>query len=219
MNREIIVLAKSSKHNDYCIAGIDLSTGKWIRPISLNASKEGAIPLRDITYKNGETVQIFDIIKIDITHHKPTKAQPENYVYNPLVPWVKIDRTTLEEVTKFRGYDQPGMIFYNMGKEVSETELEDKQAKKHSLLFVNVKNSCVFVKTFQPGKPRYQFNFVYNNINYEYFKISDRKVISSLDNVGDGRYNHKTNLPVVFSLTGKYQLTGRYYKMVAQMFY
>ena len=219
MNKEIIVLARSSKHNDYCIAGIDTSTGKWIRPISKNTYKEGAIPLKDITYKNGSTVQIFDIIKINITEHQPTKAQPENYVYDPFVPWIKTDRTNLEQIIRFRGYDNPNTIFYNEGKDVSEEELDNVSSKKYSLLFVNVKNAYAFVKTFQPGNTRYQLNFNYNNINYKYLKITDEKVKRSLSNKPDGQYYHRTNLPVVFSLTEKYKKTGKYYKMVAQIFY
>ena len=42
--RQIIVLSKSSKYQDYCVAGIDIYTGEWIRPITNNTVKENGIP-------------------------------------------------------------------------------------------------------------------------------------------------------------------------------
>ena len=34
--RKLIILAASSKRNNYCVAGVDAETGEWIRPISEN---------------------------------------------------------------------------------------------------------------------------------------------------------------------------------------
>ncbi len=214
MYKEIIVLAKSSKHSEYCIAGVDTITGEWIRPISTNTRKEGSVPVNDITYNDGKQVQVLDKVKIKLSSYKPTYSQPENYVYDSSVKWKKTGQITLAELTKYRGYDKVEKIFYNKGKEVSEEELGGQS----SLLFVNVKNSYIFIKTFH-GNRRLQFNFAYNNTEYQYFKISDELVKATFADKRDGVYNYRDNLPVVFSLTDKYNVTGKYYKMVAQMFY
>jgi hypothetical protein len=215
MHKEIIILAKSAKHGEYCIAGVDIKTGEWIRPVSNNMAKEGSVPLIDITYVDGNQVQIFDIVKIKLLKHKPTISQPENYLYDSTKYWEKTGRSNLEELIKQRGYDQVNQIFYNNGKEVSEEEL----CAQPSLLFLNVKNSYIFIKTFDEGNKKIQFNFKYNNIDYEYFKISDEAIKKEFLNEYDGTHNYRENLPVVFSLTDKYRPTGKYYKMVAQMFY
>lgn len=82
MSKEIVILAKSFKRGGYCIAGIDTTTGEWIRPISNDISNEGAVPVADIIYTDGNQVEILDIVEIEISSHKPTESQPENYIYD-----------------------------------------------------------------------------------------------------------------------------------------
>lgn len=218
MHKEIIVLAKSSKRGKYCIAGVDVDDGKWIRPVSSDFMNEGAVPLADITYADGKVVQVLDIVRIKLLSPEPTEAQPENYLYDSRVKWEKIRRITLDELIRQRGYDQPSMIFYNNKKEVSREELKGQA----SLLFVNVQNSHIFIKTFYDGgrrNKRIQFNFEYNNATYRFFKVSDVAVKEAFQDMPDGEYNHRDNLPVVFSLTDEYANTGKFYKMAAQLFY
>jgi len=215
MHREIVILAKSLKHGEYCIAGVDTTTGEWIRPITSNSAHEGSVPLNDIIFENGNEVQILDKVKINILSHNPTISQPENYIYDSTMTWKKTGVSSVKEVIAFRGYDRVDNIFYNSKKDVSEGELSGQP----SLLLVNVKNSYIFIKTFEEGNPRIQFNFEYNNIEYKYLKISDEIIRNALANKFDGSYYRRENLPVVFSLTDKYDKTGKYYKMVAQMFY
>ncbi len=147
--------------------------------------------------------------------HNPTKSQPENYKYDSSVCWQRTGKITLYDLIKNRGFDKPDKIFYNSKKDV----LEDELCGQPSLLFVNVKNSSIFIKTFSDGNRRIQFNFQYNNISYNYFKISDEVIKNVFANQCDGLYNYRENLPVIFSLTDRYSNTGKYYKMVAQMFY
>lgn len=219
MIREIIILAKSSKHGQYCIAGIDKSSGECIRPISTDNETEHSVPLKDITYTNGNIVKIFDIVKIKFLKHNPTIVQSENYTYDSSFKWICTGKSSLQEVVNFRGYDETNIIFYNDNKEIEDKDLQEYPLNKHtSLLLLNVKNPCVFVKTFYDGNKSIQLNFTYNNINYPYFKISDVAIKTEFLNKNDGTYSLKENLPVVFSLTDKYYKKNKYYKMVAQIF-
>lgn len=212
MEKEIIILAKSSKHGEYCIAGIDTKTGEWIRPISNNLVHEGSVPLEDITYENGNELQILDKVKIKFTLHSPTKSQPENYIYDSSSYWVKTGNATIEDVVKMRGYDDVEKVFYNTGKEVLEREINGGP----SLLLLRVNNPYIFIKTFENQKV--QLNFEYNNCNYSYFKISDPQVKRYYASKCDGSHDHREYLDVVFSLTDKHIESGKYYKMVAQIF-
>ena len=214
MEREIIILAKSSKHGGYCVAGIDTSTGKWIRPISNNAENEGAVPAVDLTYEDKTQVQVFDKVKIKFSKHIPSKAQPENYEYDDSVYWKKTGESTLQSIIKDRGYDKPDKIFYNNDRVVADSEVGGEP----SLLLVNIEDSEIFIKTFSDNR-KLQFNFNYNGIEYKFFQISDKEIGKQYSDYSDGAYKLKRNLAVVFSLTDKYQMTGKYYKMVAQMFY
>ncbi len=60
---QIICLANSQKHGERCIAGIEISTGKWIRPVSnLN---DGRIP-RNACLVNGQEPKLIDILEIPL---------------------------------------------------------------------------------------------------------------------------------------------------------
>ncbi len=45
--------------------------------------------MRDIVCSNGDMVEIYDIVEVDIVKPMPTKVQPENYLYNENTKWVK----------------------------------------------------------------------------------------------------------------------------------
>jgi hypothetical protein len=62
---KIICLANSKKHGDRCIAGIDICTGKWIRPVS--DGEDGRIS-RDIYLINNEEPQLLDILNIPLNN-------------------------------------------------------------------------------------------------------------------------------------------------------
>ncbi len=61
---EIICLANSRKFNERCIAGIELATGKWVRPVS--PTKDGSIPLSLLDIE-GSPVKPLDIIDVPLS--------------------------------------------------------------------------------------------------------------------------------------------------------
>ena len=48
----MVVLTKSSKFGEYCVAGINYDTGKWVRLVSTDETTHGAITLEDLHLKN-----------------------------------------------------------------------------------------------------------------------------------------------------------------------
>lgn len=154
MEKEIIILAKSSKHNGFCIAGVDAETGEWVRPISSNEEEEGAVPLTGILYEDGTEIQVLDRVKIKLLEPVPTNVQPENYRYDESYYWVKTGTATIEEVISQRGYDEVDQIFYNYQKEVDESEISGQP----SLLLLRVHNAYICVKTFKRKKYNYVLN-------------------------------------------------------------
>lgn len=205
-------MAKSSKHGEFCIAGIDTKTGEWIRPISDNSANEGSVPKEDILLEDGTELQIMDKVKIEFVTHSPTLSQPENYVYDQQYYWEKTGESTIDEVIDLRGYDDVDEIFYNSGKDVKESEVNGGP----SLLLLRVKNPHIFLKTFEAKKV--QLNFEYNGIDYKYFKVSDPEVKKYYAHKTDGSYSLGKYVDIVFSLTDKHIESNKYYKMVAQIF-
>lgn len=57
MGKEIILLAESKKYNNLCIAGIDTSTGEWIRIVSQDSGVSHAVKVED-----GSVPELLDIV-------------------------------------------------------------------------------------------------------------------------------------------------------------
>jgi hypothetical protein len=65
---KIICLANSQKHRERCIAGVEISTGKWIRPVS--NLDDGRVPL-NVCLVNGEEPKLLDILEIPLAETSP----------------------------------------------------------------------------------------------------------------------------------------------------
>jgi len=88
MKKEIIILTKSAKINGFCVAGVDISNGEWIRLVSDDANGEGAVSRNDLTYEDGIQAEIFDLVAVECMP-AATEAQSENYLYNRRYYWEK----------------------------------------------------------------------------------------------------------------------------------
>ena len=85
MKKILVILAKSAKYGNYCVAGIELSTNKWIRPISHDENIEDAVPAADLIYSDNTEAQILDVVEIDFEDTPAENAiQPENYFFEVL---------------------------------------------------------------------------------------------------------------------------------------
>lgn len=66
--REILCLANSRKHGAYCFAGIDSSTGEWIRPVS--ELEDGRVE-RNTLMIDGRMPSLGDIVEIPLAQKGP----------------------------------------------------------------------------------------------------------------------------------------------------
>ncbi len=211
MYKEIVVLAKSHKRNNYCIAGIDVNTGEWIRPVSDSLYLERAVLVDDAKYKTGEEVEILDVVRIKFLEYIPSEAQKENYLYDKDYCWQKIGSMNIEDVIDAWGYDESEYIFGNTNKFINSDLLDGK-----SLLLIKVDEPEIFVHQF-PEKRKPCFNFKYNGNNYRYIQIGDISLYKEFSQKNVGSYSLGRCATAVFSLTDRYT-DGRYYKMLATLF-
>lgn len=63
--KRIVCLANSWKLKERCIAGIDLDTGRWIRPVCEQYQNDGRVP-REIRLVEGREPELLDIIAIPL---------------------------------------------------------------------------------------------------------------------------------------------------------
>jgi len=85
MKKEIVILAKSIKRGQYCIAGREIIRknsevllGDWVRPISNH--DEGAVSSSEARLLDGNLPECLDIVEIDVVENVKDPTQPENWI-------------------------------------------------------------------------------------------------------------------------------------------
>jgi len=125
----IIVLANSLKHADSCLAGVDISTGKWVRPVTnLN---DGRVPKSDMkigTY----SPQLLDILDIPLDATGPDFGfESENRTILP-GQWYLRGRAGAKDVLKYA--ERPHYILHNDWKYVTIEEMKRKAFEDRTTL-------------------------------------------------------------------------------------
>lgn len=121
MRTPLIVLANSWKHHDYCIAGINPETGKWVRPVSdLN---DGRIT-KDAMKLEGYFPQLMDVIEIPLSDDGPDFGfERENRSILPGA-WRLAGRATVADLINLA--ESPRIVLHNDRRYVT---IEDMQRK------------------------------------------------------------------------------------------
>ena len=219
MKRDLVIMARSLKLNSYCVAGIDVKTGEWIRPVSTNRYNEGAVSYHDLIYNDGTELKTLDVVRIDFTD-KPNSnvIQPENRYYNEKRLWQKIDRYSINQVIDKFGYNDREFIFYDEDRSVHVNDLPNSKRESLLLLEVKVLTLSIETKSLQDFKRKYYVDLEYNGILYHKISITDLRVCRYFENHADGEYPIDRRSIVTCSLTNPYPRNNRCYKMVAQVF-
>ena len=82
MIKQICILTKSYKHGGYCVAGIDLETGEWIRLVASDDLDTNEIPKSFMLYSDFTPCKPLDVVSVDIIEELPGDIQPENVLVN-----------------------------------------------------------------------------------------------------------------------------------------
>ena len=215
MNKELILLAASEKYQNYCIAGIDTSTGEWIRIVSEDPSIHGAVRQEDMHYETGTIPEIFDIIKIPCKKYQPSHFQPENHLFNNQVYWEKTGKASMHDVLKIHPLNQREYIFFDTNKKIHKDQLSQiSQTDIHSLVLISVQTPILIVKQWEERKEKdITMNFIYRGIQYRYLKITDINYKSRYLEQEEGSYRLPNNIFLVISLGECYDRDN--YKLIA----
>jgi len=219
MNKEIILLTKSKKYHNYCIAGIDSKNGQWIRIISDDGSIHNAVEPKDIVYEDGTEAQVLDKIQIECTKGVFNYYQPENYVFDKQYFWEKSGQSLIKDVINLNKSDNDNYIFYNNGKKVSKELIEDLEiSKRYSLKLIEPAFTKIHVTYWEDtGKTSVSACFYYNGVSYDFIPITDEKFTSIYLQKRVGTYS-LDNVYFVMSLAEVYS-DGYHYKLIASVIY
>ena len=213
MTKEIIIMAKSLKYGNYCIAGIDTESGNWVRLDSGIEYLHGAVPADFAKYADKSMVEVLDVVQVYLPENAEYAATPfqrENIFYDENYRWKKVGQKTIEEVISEYGTQSCQYIFGSRFASLSENELDGT-----SLLFLNVKQPVINVR-YEGEKIRVKLDFEYNGVRYSNFAVTDMNIKSKYLERGIGRYTLGSSCNLVTSVGCEFK--GRYYKLAAQIF-
>jgi hypothetical protein len=105
--KEFIIIVKSIKDNNYCVAGraIERVNGgirlldEWVRPVS-SKTDQGAVSEREMHLSDSLKPRFLDVIQIEVEKNEGNKIQPENWVLSGS-KWKKLGSVSLASISDF----------------------------------------------------------------------------------------------------------------------
>lgn len=170
MEREVAILTKSSKFGGYCVAGVDLSTGEWVRFVSNDAQTHGALSRRDITYEDRNICNPLDVVLVDVVGAAPLAHQPENYLIDSREYWKKTGECTLSDVLGVHPAEVRPYLYGNPSPFVDGEEIDNIG---YSLTLVRVSSLTISQTINIYNKPKTKASFVYNGKWYNEMSVTD----------------------------------------------
>ena len=205
MLKTVIIMTKSVKHGGFCVAGIDIFTGKWIRFV---LDEDRPLYNSDLICKNGGSIQVLDIVNVKLKGHSPTYYQPENYLLDTKYRIERISKCTINSVLKLHPPERKVPLFYNYDRKVSPSEIKNVPEKKRYSLAL-IKPDTAYVYRDDYGKTRCTFQ-------YYGHKFSNIAVTDPNYRAEDFKFKKLTSCLFVMSLGELFE--GYHYKLIAQIF-
>lgn len=205
----MVCLANSRKTGGRCVAGIDLRSGKWIRPVNDNGE---SLSLKDISYEDGSVSQLLEVVEVPLIRHQPLYYQPENWIIDKTVYWSKLGELTPQRLEDY--CDAPPLIFYDARDRLPKESVLSNRVSR-SLCLIRVESVC-FVKKWGMSRsfPQIRAEFEYGGAWYS-LVVTDDAWEQKFRGRGIelGRYPYNEPFLLTISLGEEFQ--GQHYKLVA----
>jgi hypothetical protein len=200
---EMVVLANSVKHGAHCVAGKDINTKQWLRPVG---DKSGcALSYEQVMCTNpyGKyPVKPMQKIKMHLGEHVPIVNQPENFQVcdSNWTQHYKLAETELENYL-----DSPKDLWGEGDRVGFNQILSGKINIYNSLCLVKVDE----LKLFNCGEGKRRCSFSYNRIQYD---------LAATDPMFDRLFNSTAVLKGIICVSLGEEFHGYCYKLVASIY-
>ena len=160
-NCELIVFANSVKHGQHCVAGKDIQSGKWIRPVS--DANGAALSHNQVKYQNPYgiyTVKPLQRILMSFSAHAPLPHQPENHIIDK-TPWrqnYSISKRAIEDYL-----DSPEDLWGKSDRVPHIDIVSGREPIEQSLYLIPAHHLHLYRNTFNSRRAK----FSYNGFNYD----------------------------------------------------
>lgn len=204
MKKQICILTKSLKDHDYCVAGIDISTGKWIRLVT---SKDGgAFPKEMLDDKHFKEL---NVLEIEVKKYVPYHVQTENWLIDENVEVKNIGNLSKQQVFNLHPIEKREMIFGNLKNELDHSDIKNLN---HSLEMVDVKELQLDTSMKGDDRHHYKVKFQYNGHEYNLALTDPKYRNEDFDQIRIPSATIIVSIPAV-----PYGENDLYYKFVAKI--
>lgn len=214
----MLLLAKSQKYNNYCVAGIDIANNKLVRLVSNDENIHNALTPEDMEYKEGGEAEVGELVEVVIDKRCPDCLQPENIMINTgqYIKKIKDDEISFENYECNKEY-----VFYDTSNKIHTNELQSKD-DVYSLQLIKAEVVEVNVRYYSDSQ-RYKvyMDFCFNGRCYNNFSITDAGFrdyyINSYIDTNQSNYCFDEDLLLLVSLGEVYDGNSCHYKLVASV--
>ncbi|MBQ3420393.1 MAG: hypothetical protein IJH34_01720 [Romboutsia sp.] len=219
--REILILSKSKKHHNYCVAGIDCNNLSLVRLISDDSEIHYAIKAEDLVDIEGQEAQVLDKITVTLKKNDiKLNYQPENILLDTSEYIINNgsnkNNRNLSRILDFFS-NKYEYIFYNTNNKISSDEINNlKIEDKHSLEIIGP--TFITIRIKDDEKRTLRASIKYNEQWYNELSITDidfeQRYFEEVQNSFDG-YITLRGVYLLISLGEKYN--GNHYKLIASI--
>jgi len=214
IHKEIVCLANSRKYSGFCLAGKEISTGLWIRPVS--RQENGQLSRRQIRCQDNLLPQPLDVISVPLTTQAPHLYQKENFFIAERKKIIKNRILSFSELSNLCD-DVPrlwinGYSSYNGVNDRIPLKPTD-QKPESSLLLIKPESLSIRVDEGYNSEKKIRAAFIFKGVSYKLVitdPIFEKKYISY--KIGEYSIENK-ELFLCISLGEPYN--GYCYKLVA----
>lgn len=218
--KDVLIISKSKKHHNYCVAAIDCEKLSLVRIISDDEGIHYAIKSNDLIDEEGNEAQVLDKVTVNLKENDiELNYQPENILLDTDKYIINYGNQDNEDLIKIldelsNRYDY---IFYDTEKKILSDDLEDiDEEDRHSLEVIKSKSVTVRVKNNE--KHTLKASVRYKGKWYNDLSITDINFEQEyFDKVESSQKGYITleNVYLVLSLGENYE--GNHYKLVASV--
>lgn len=209
MERTIAILTKSSKFGGYCVAGIDVTSGEWVRLVSDNKLTHGALSDDNIRYADGCICNPLDIVCVDVERAVPCAHQSENYLIDSHRRFRKIRECSLAEILQVHPSDNFAYIYENTQPYIDGDAIK---SIGYSLMLVSVSSLEIYKVRTSNNQQKTKASFIYNGQRYNNIAVTDPAYYAAQE---DARY---VRAYLVVSLPDTPWPDDHYYKFIAKIY-
>ena len=210
MKIDAVILAKSTMWGNFCVAGIDIHSGMWVRFVSYGDGE----PLNDsqMMFINAAgSCEPLDVARIRIAKRLPKHNHSEDCMIERDA-WLKLGRFTIYDVLKIHDEEEYRYIFGNNREYVTEQEMHELR-HRYSLILVKAENLTLHTERNRQNELKTRAEFIHHGRQYKYIRVTDPEYEYDSDRecvkIGDAYL--AMSMPVK-------PFRGRYYKLVAKIF-